>query len=263
MDVLTDELRREARRLAERVAALPEPAMRHAVLVETFAALRPAHGAAILAVWLSVARDGADPPLLVALTALAGILGEPARLPYPARAALYAAAKAGDARDVVALLLGGSASPPEDEPPPPEPERPLLPSGRPLTLGERKALARGPLGRHLSRLLVDPDDQVIRVLLENPHLTERDVITIATRRPTRGAVLRTIFASRWLLRAAVKRALVKNPYTPGILAAALLPTLPRAELTALAHDASLSPPLRAAARELAAPVGATSWSTPT
>jgi hypothetical protein len=82
------------------------------------------------------------------------------------------------------------------------------------------------------------------VLLGNPHLTEGDVLAIASRRPTRKEVLRAVFESPWLQRYAVKRSLVLNPYTPGDLAVRLLPTLVLNDLRAVAHDPAASEPVR-------------------
>ena len=61
--------------------------------------------------------------------------------------------------------------------------------GRPLTLGERKSLARRPDRAMLDRLLHDPHPDVIRRLLRNPRLTEDDVVRLAARRPGRPEVL--------------------------------------------------------------------------
>jgi hypothetical protein len=55
-----------------------------------------------------------------------------------------------------------------------------------LTLGERKSLARAPnKKRLLDKLLHDQDPTVIANLINNPRLTERDILKIASKRPTR------------------------------------------------------------------------------
>ena len=62
--------------------------------------------------------------------------------------------------------------------------------GRPLSLGERKSLARRP-GRDLVlRVLRDPHPDVIRILLGNPRVTEDDLVRLCARRHRRQRRLR-------------------------------------------------------------------------
>ena len=49
-------------------------------------------------------------------------------------------------------------------------------AGRPLTLGERKSLARTHAASKLLLLLRDPHPAVVAILLDNPHLTESDIV---------------------------------------------------------------------------------------
>jgi hypothetical protein len=225
--------------LAQRLAALPEPAMREVVLARELGRLSPDEAVEALATLLTAARAPRGAGDLVAVAVLPAAL---ARLPYDVAAALYAAAKASDRLDVARLFFTSSG-----EEPPPQPERFVPAAGRSLTLGERKSLARGRRREVLGALLVDPDASVIRALLENPLLTERDVIAVAARRPARADVLRVLFASRWVARYHVKRALVMNPHTPPELAVRLLPSLIEADRRLIAADANLPDVLRAAA----------------
>jgi hypothetical protein len=104
-------------------------------------------------------------------------------------------------------------------------------------------------------LLADPAALVIRQLLQNPRLTEKDVLKIAARRPAVADVLREVFrAERWVRRYSVKRALCLNPYTPGEITARLLPLLRREDLKLVATDATLHERVRGDARRLAAAV---------
>jgi hypothetical protein len=212
--------------------------MRKVVLAEALVKPAPAEAVALIDGLLDAARRTPGHPLSAAVAALASTVGDDALIPSPARQALYEAAKAEDCAVVARLFLAAPRGP--NEPPPPEPERPLMSGGRPFTLGERKALARGPRRDLLTELLRDPDAQVIRVLLENPHVVERDVVQVAARRPARGDVLRAVFSSRWLARYHVKRALALNPYTPGDLTVRLLASLPADDLRAVARDGALS-----------------------
>lgn len=243
----------EEARLAHRLAALPEPAMREAVLVELLGAMPPAEAVHALAELQEGAMRTRTPAYLVAVGAIAGALE---RVPYALRRNLYEAAKSANLDDVARLFF--SAPPPKHEPPPPGPEQYVPGAGRTLTLGERKALARGGRRELLSALLRNPDASVIANLLENPRLTERDVLAVASRRPVRGDVLRVLSASRWVTRYHVKRALVLNPYTPGNLAVRLVGTLFANDLRLVAADAQLAEPVRAQARGLLRAEGASS-----
>jgi hypothetical protein len=131
------------------------------------------------------------------------------------------------------------------------PERPLRPTGRPLTLGERKTLARTHDRQQLLLLLRDPHPAVIGILLDNPHVTEADIVRIASARPAVPASLSLVAAhARWSVRHAVKRALVLNPSTPLADAIRIATTLRSQELRELAADESLPEPLRLHAAEV-------------
>jgi len=119
-----------------------------------------------------------------------------------------------------------------------------------LTLGERKFLARGHDRNRLERLLRDPEPDVIRNLLRNPHLTEQDVVGLAARRPTRDVVQRQILASRFGNRYSVRLALVSNPYTPTDLSLKLVGFLLRRDLKLVRINQSLHPLVRAEADRL-------------
>lgn len=103
--------------------------------------------------------------------------------------------------------------------------------GRPVSLGERKSLARRNDRELLARVLRDPHPDVIRILLGNPALTEPDVVRLCARRPVSREVLREIFRSpRWIVRYPVKTALALNPYTPVDIALQLVPLLQKGDL---------------------------------
>jgi hypothetical protein len=121
--------------------------------------------------------------------------------------------------------------------------------GRPLTLGERKSLARRRDRNLIARVLRDPHPDVIRILLGNPALTEEDVVRLCARRPVTPEVLREIFAStRWIVRYRVRRALVLNPFTPLDVAMQLAAHLTDQDARLVADSGELSDPLREACR---------------
>jgi hypothetical protein len=117
--------------------------------------------------------------------------------------------------------------------------------GRPLTLGERKSLARKPDRFMTERLLRDPHPDVIRMVLANPRVVEEDVLALASRRPCRPDVLTEIARQpRWAHRPRIRRALVLNPDTPLEVAAPIVGLLMRHELRLVATSTTVSPSVR-------------------
>jgi hypothetical protein len=118
--------------------------------------------------------------------------------------------------------------------------------GRPLTLGERKSLARRPDRSMLDRLFSDPHPDVIRGLLRNPKVTEDDVIRLVSRRPGRADVLAEVARStKWVHRARVRLTLLLNPSTPLELAAPITGLLVRQELKLVAEATHVADGVRA------------------
>lgn len=240
--------------LAARLNAIREPRMRVAAIAEALASSSAEAAIWSLATWLAGAGDAASSHR-IALDAALVVLGDSARLAYDRRTELYAAARAAELPEVAMLLIEAAPVPPGTERLEREldDERPLIPSGRPLTLGERKAMARGHRRDLLGHLLRDPHPDVVAILLDNPRLTESDVVRLAARRPMVPAALGLIAASeRWRNRSQVRRALVHNPFTPLPLAARVLTTLSDRELRDLAADGTMAAALRLHARAVLA-----------
>lgn len=119
--------------------------------------------------------------------------------------------------------------------------------GRPLSLGERKSLARKRDRNLLARALRDPHPDVAQVLLDNPALTEIDIVRLCARRPIHPEVLAQIFRHpRWVLRYRIRLALALNPHTPEEIALQLLPHLTRSDLRAVASSGDVSERVREA-----------------
>jgi len=132
-----------------------------------------------------------------------------------------------------------------------EPERPLRPRDRALSLGERKALARTHSRESLLLIAKDPHPAVVAIILDNPHLTEPDVVRIASTRPAMAEGLELIANHpRWRTRVAVKRALVYNPFAAVATALRMMTTLPMHDVRELHGSGALSPPLLAHAELL-------------
>jgi hypothetical protein len=193
-----------------------------------------------------------DADALETLETLTHAAAEPS-VPYVVRQRLYEAAVTRNLPAIARLFL--VASPPGTLPVELKkqlgPERSLRPADRPLTLGERKALARTHLREKLLLMIRDPHPAVVAIVLDNPHITESDVVRMAATRPAVPESLAKIAAHpRWSVRHPIKRALVLNPSTP-LADAIRIATTPRApELVELAGDHALPEPLRRHARDV-------------
>lgn len=127
--------------------------------------------------------------------------------------------------------------------------------GRPLTLGERKSLARRGDRNLIARVVRDPDPSVIRILLGNPAVTENDVVRLCAARPLPSRVQREVFRSpRWVTRYRIRLTLVLNPYTPLDVALQLALHLTLPDQRRVADSQDLSGVLREACRRRATPV---------
>jgi hypothetical protein len=223
--------------IARRLAVLPEREMREATLDLIVADAKPADAAWLLDALATAGRAGGPPFDLALLAAVDLASGE--RLGYERRRNLFEAADELGLSACKELLFSDELAEEEDAAEP----RSLHPGARPLTLGERKSLARSWKRDTLQKLLVDPHADVVAMLLRNPHLTEDDVLRIATARRSSGTVLSLILSSRrWGCRPRVRWALVRNPRLPEASALRLVGLLNEAQLRELARDPHL--PLR-------------------
>jgi len=122
---------------------------------------------------------------------------------------------------------------------------------RETPLGMRKALARKPDFMLIKRIARDQDHRVIQSLLDNPRLTEMDVIKIASTRPTSHRVLETIYNhSKWISRYSIKKVIVLNPYSPLSLAVKLLTFMNLQDLEIVAGAPDLNQLLMEEARRI-------------
>lgn len=120
-----------------------------------------------------------------------------------------------------------------------------------LTLGERRSLSKSNLKQNLEMLLSDPDPIVVTNLLNNPRITEREVLKVASKRPNSGQILKLLaLHGKWSKRYAVAKAVILNPYTPPRISIALLEKMLTQDLKAIAEDGTIHPEVRAAANEL-------------
>jgi hypothetical protein len=235
-----------------RLKALRDPRMRVLALIEALCEDDPTSWVHALATIMTRAHVNDDADAAETLEAITHAAADPA-LSYQARQRLYEAATQQQLPAIARLFLVASPRTMASH----ElarslaPERALKPTGRPLTLGERKSLARTHDREQILLMLRDPHPDVVAILLDNPHITESDVVRIASARPAVPASLSRLAAhARWSVRHAIKRALVLNPSTPLADAIRIATTLRSQELRELAADHSLPEPLRTHAADV-------------
>ncbi len=234
--------------------AIRDVRIRTLALVEALIEGEPVSWVEALASIIARAHVVDDPDAVEVLETITHAIADPA-LPYTARQGLYEAAVERNLPAIARLFL--VASPKNQLAPTLKkqlgPERALRPTDRPMTLGERKALARTHRREKLTLLVRDPHPQVVAIVLDNPHITEQDVVKMAAARPAVPESLALIASHRrWSVQHAVKRALVLNPSTPLADAIRIATTLRSPELVELAGDASLPEQLRRHATEVLA-----------
>lgn len=240
--------------LITRLKAIRDARMRVLALVEALAEGAPRDWVQTFAAVVARAQQQDDADAKLALEVITHAVAEPG-LAYEARQHLYMAAVELSMPAIARLFI--TTSPTVELPSTLKkqlgPERPLRPAGRPLTLGERKSAARTNNREQIGLLLRDPHPMVVAILLDNPHITEHDVVKMAAMRPAVPESLAKIAGHpKWSPRHPVKRALVLNPSTPLADAIRITTTLRAAELAELADDPSLPDALREHAAEVRA-----------
>ena len=236
-----------AHRLRRVLLSLPDITLRVGWLRAHLGELRDTEAAQVLS---SLCEDGerADPDSREALLVVAMVLAAEGDSAFVERLRQHA-----DERRLLSLarlLRRGSDSPlsggRRSEPPVPD-----YGTGRELTVGERRTLARSNNRRVLEKLLRDPHPLVLRQLLGNPRLTEDDVVRLAARRPLHRTIAPTLADSpRWLRRPRVRLTLLLNPGTPEAISMPLLAVCTRTELLEVVHGVDAPLALRGAAQEL-------------
>jgi hypothetical protein len=236
-------VREEAERVANLLRAIPEAELRAAFLRDYIGdGSDPEVARTLDALCARAARaeSAAREPVLALVMLLAGLAEDPVLDRLGQRAAELALPNLG--RLLRRALTG------EDLP---LPSRvPDYGAGRELSVGERKALARRPSRASFDKLLHDPHPLVIRQLLENPRLTEDDIVRVAARRPANVEALRAIARTDWLCRPRVRMALIHNPGTPSAIAVPLVAACTRPELAEIRASSECCLPVLETASEL-------------
>lgn len=236
----------QAERWARKLATLRDPSVQVGWVRSELERAGPLRAADLLCVVLARAeqRDERHATLLLRVSlALCGA---------PQLKRSIAAVADGRGQHALARFLGASDESSDTQSEEQESERdiPDFGRGRPLALGERKALARTHDRALLARVLRDPSPDVIRILLDNPAVVEADVVRLCARRPARPQVLAEVFQhQRWVLRYRVRLALALNPFTPEEIALQLLPHLTPGDLREVRASSQISRRVREACFE--------------
>jgi len=235
-----DEL--ELGELERRLRGIAEPAMRRERLLAHLEGMDEESSYDLLAAVLG--RPGVPAPHLDHLRDLLQDLlrsgGATRSLPHDLRASWLRISLGRDDEFLTRILRASAAGAVLEDP-----SGELPPDVAELPLGVRRSLARGVDVPMLEKLLLDPDAIVLDHLLQNPRVTEDQVMHIAARRPISEAALRAISSSpRFGVRPRVRVALARNPYCPADLAIQWVGSLPTPELREIRRDGTLLPALR-------------------
>ena len=238
-----------ARLLAD-LAALPESGMRLALFSRTLASLQPEEGSGIIGIILKKGPEDAGAAIVRAiLVDNDGVLKSLGQAQYDS---IYLASlRLGLVRvsrfftDFEAHREGVSGYEEEE----------FIKTAH-LTLGERRGLAKSHLIRHLEKLLSDPDPEVVENLLNNPRITEKEVLKIASKRPNSPVVLKRVaLHNKWSKRYDVLKAISRNPYAPTRVSIALVEFMLSQDLSAISEDTTIHPEVKQAAKEVLAEKG--------
>lgn len=120
-----------------------------------------------------------------------------------------------------------------------------------LPLGTKRSLAKKMDNNLIRRMLLEKDPIVIKNLLLNPLITEKEVLKIVSNRPNTEKIIKVIYASdKWIKNYSVKEAIIKNPYSPFRIALLLLFSMNIKELQQIKNDGTLHPEIRMEAKRL-------------
>lgn len=120
-----------------------------------------------------------------------------------------------------------------------------------IPLGVKRSFAKKMDRMLIRRMLQEKDPYVVKNLLSNPLITEKDVLKIASMRPTNQSVIKVIYAfDKWINLYSVKEAIIKNPYSPFRLSLLLLFYMQKKELKDIHSDNTLHPVIREISMEI-------------
>jgi hypothetical protein len=227
----------DAERFCQKVASIGTDTLRAKVAALELARLTPAVAALLLGRLVRLSRDRPQAANALGAVDRALMRGE---IDAEFVAEAQACARSRADRLVEALFATGPAARTYDQ----NEEQFVDRRMRTLTLGQRRALSRTRDIDLLLRLAHDQDPRVVSELLQNPRLTEREAVIIASRRPTHAHILEAVLASRFGGSRRVRRAIAHNPYSTVAQAVRALATLTIAELRLVSEDEHVTAEVR-------------------
>jgi len=121
-----------------------------------------------------------------------------------------------------------------------------------MTVSEKVKLAMKGSGEARSILLKDSNKLVVMSVLENPRLTESEVLAIARSKSIFEEAIRAIASNReWVKSYSVQLALVTNSKTPPALGLKFVPYLKKKDLGLLEKNKNVSDAIRSLAKKMA------------
>ena len=233
--------------IVARLAHLPEASMRTIALGKLLSHQSTEHAAWILDSIASVGSSGGTAYQLALRAAVT--LGEGKFLDPKRRRKIRQAAESAKLEACRELLSespqksGTSDIDNRDAP------RPLAKGSRPLTLGERKSLARSWDRATLASLWSDPSPKVLGLLLNNPRITEDDILKMVTfHRHDPDILLSIATHRRWSIQPRVQMALIRQKQFPESAALRIIASLSTTQRNSLLCESNLSPRIFAAIR---------------
>ena len=109
-----------------------------------------------------------------------------------------------------------------------------------MPLGNKKTLAKKAAGGVLLKLLLDSDAEVVKLCLNNPHITEGHLFKAISRTDTRAETILTIAKHpNWSSRSLIRFSLARNAHTPLSLSVRFLAAMKIMDLRDLYADPSV------------------------
>jgi len=118
-----------------------------------------------------------------------------------------------------------------------------------LPLGLRRHLARIAPHESFQLILSDGNDEVFEAFLENPNITQAEVLVLIDRARTQYLIEKLSRTPKWYASHTIKRRLLSNPHTPFSVARRILDYLPFVELKRVMTNVNLPREVRNQARE--------------
>ncbi len=92
------------------------------------------------------------------------------------------------------------------------------------TLGEQKAMARKATGADSERFFTVSDPQVVKILINNPHMSEKYMVRYLAMRPlAESTVIQVVLHEKWSAMELVRETILSNPTAPQWITIKLLP----------------------------------------